>query len=91
MEKDVETNPTTAAGGGAHGLRGGSSSEQGTLAEKEAEQAFASSDELEKGEKTKMAEERKSFGDVEETADSEPYQEVSFPLSHSEAPCAKTS
>ncbi|KAI8305068.1 Efflux pump radE [Colletotrichum sp. SAR11_59] len=75
MEKDEETNPTTAAAGGAHGLRGGSSSEQGTLAEKEAEQAFASSDELEKGEKTKMAEERKSFEDVEETADSEPYQE----------------
>lgn len=69
-EKDVET-PA-----GAHGHRG-SSSEQGTLTERDTRQKFNASTDLEKGEKTEM-EERKSFDDVEDTPDSEPYQEVSF-------------
>ncbi|KAJ0305231.1 uncharacterized protein N0V96_006957 [Colletotrichum fioriniae] len=66
-EKDVET-PA-----GAHGHRG-SSSEQGTLTERDTRQKFNASTDLEKGEKTEM-EERKSFDDVEDTPDSEPYQE----------------
>ncbi|KXH48589.1 major facilitator superfamily transporter [Colletotrichum nymphaeae SA-01] len=66
-EKDVET-PA-----GAHGHRG-SSSEQGTLTERDTRQNFNASSDLEKGEKTEM-EERKSFDDVEDTPDSEPYQE----------------
>ncbi|KAF6829416.1 major facilitator superfamily transporter [Colletotrichum plurivorum] len=71
-EKSVETTP------GAHGLRAGSSSEQGTLTEKEAEHNnnnFASSDDLEKADEAKThMEERKSLDDVE-APDSEPYEE----------------
>ncbi|KAF6838140.1 major facilitator superfamily transporter [Colletotrichum musicola] len=71
-EKSVETTP------GAHGLRAGSSSEQGTLTEKEAEHnnnKFASSDDLEKADEAKThMEERKSLDDVE-APDSEPYED----------------
>lgn len=78
-EKDEEVEMAAHPVGGTHGLRGGSSSKQGSLAEKEAEQqrhASTSSEDLEKGEK-KM-QDRKSFDDVEGATDAEPYQEVSF-------------
>ncbi|KAF9869547.1 major facilitator superfamily transporter [Colletotrichum karsti] len=80
-EKDKEAEAHHPVGG-AHGLRGGSSSEQGTMAaaaEKEdgrqrQRDTFASSDELEKGDK-KMEERKSSFDDVDEATDGEPYQE----------------